>query len=223
MSNFKLRLTLPWLDASGVMLRIAEQAESLIVYEHNVDCARPHIHALIWGCTRGYDTLVNWLKKVCPAPSDRSLGTKYGKDKKLVDFAFISYMSKGQYDPVYVKNISQETIADRKAQGYKVEGGKDIVDVLPEQTKLLRKMSPTKKLQIEMLEEMRAEIGDIDYDSLTDDTIYKVIRKVCMRNHYYLPRGLYKLMEFRDNLLLYGNASSASAEFAIAIARRSRI
>jgi len=60
------------------------------------------------------------------------LGTKYGKDKKLVDYGFISYMSKGQYDPVYVKNISQESIAERKAQGYKLEGGKDIVDVLPE-------------------------------------------------------------------------------------------
>lgn len=223
MSNFKLRLSLPWSDASGIMLRIADQCESLIVYEHSLDCSRPHIHALVWGSTRGYDTLSTWLKKLCPARSDRSLGTTYGKDKKLIDFGFISYMSKGTYDPVYVKGITQDAIAERKANGYIQEGGKDVVDVQAEQTKLLRKMSPTKKLQIEMLEEMRAEIGDVDYDSLTDVYVYNVIRKVCMRNHYYLPRGLYKLMEFRDNLMLYGNASAASNEFAIAIARRSRI
>lgn len=221
--DYKLRLSLPWVDASGVVLRIAEQSESIIVYEHSEGCERPHIHALILGLKRGYDTVVGWMKSICPSRSDRSLGTSYGKEKKPLDLGFISYMSKGKYDPVYVKGITDDDIAERKGQGYYKEGSKDIVQIELENGKLVKKVSPSKKLQIDMLEEMRAEIGDVDYDSLTDERIYKVIRKVCMANHYYLPRGLYKLMEFRDNLLMYGNASSAVNEFSIAIARRQRI
>lgn len=220
--DYKLRLTVPYADASGVILRIAEQCESIIVYEHSEGCERPHIHALILGLQRSYDTVVGWMKSICPARSDRSLGTSYGKEKKPLDLGFISYMSKGKYDPVYVKGISNDDIAERKGQGYYLEGSKDIVQLELENGKLVRKVSPAKKQQIELLEEMRAELGDIDYDNLynADEVIYKVIRKVCMRNHYYLPRGLYKLMEFRDNLLMYGNAASALNEFQVAIARR---
>jgi len=223
MTSYKLRLTLPWLDASGVILRIAEQCESIIVYEHSEGCERPHIHALIQDLKRSYDTVSGWMKSVCPARSDRSLGTSYGKEKKPIDLGFISYMSKGKYDPVFVKGISEQEIVERKAQGYYQPITNDFIDVALENGKLVKKVSPSKKLQIDMLEEMRAEIGDVDYDSLTDERIYKVIRKVCMANHYYLPRGLYKLMEFRDNLLMYGNATTAINEFAIAVARRSRI
>lgn len=221
--NYKLRITLPWMDASGVLLRIAEQSDAMVVYEHSENCSRVHVHAYVEGLKRGYDTVVNWMKAICPVREDRTLGTTYGKDKKPVDLGFISYMSKGRYDPVYVKGITEQVLAERKALGYYKEEGKDIVDIELQNGKLVKKVSPSKKLQIELLEEMRAEIGDVDYDSLTDEYIYKVIRKICMANHYYLPRGLYKLMEFRDNLLMYGNASAASSEFAIAIARRQRI
>lgn len=223
MSNYKLRLTQSYHDCSGVIQKIASHCDSIAVYEHSENCERVHVHAIIFGLRRGYDTVVDWMKSLCPVKTDRQLCTTYGKgkDKKPVDLGFISYMSKGKYDPVYVQGISDEDIADKKALGFTQEHSSDVVDIITTQGgKLVKNVSPSKKLQIQLLEEMKAEL---DTEHPTDDMIYKVIRKVCIKNHYYLPRGIFKIMEFRDNLLFHLNSEDLHNDYKIAIARRQRI
>lgn len=224
MSNYKLRLTASFQDCSGVIQRFAEASSAVVVYQHSENCSRVHIHALVKEFTKSYDTAVNWMKQICPDRADRQFCATYTVDKKKVpvDDSFISYMSKGSLEPVFVQGFSTEVIADYKAKGYD-KGSKDIVDVVAESGKLVKQMNPSKKLQIQLLEEMRAELGDVDIDSVSSENMLKVIRLVCMRNHYYLPKGLYKLMEFRDNLLLYGNSNVLADEFSVAIARRQRL
>lgn len=223
MKDYKLRLSKTWMDCSGIIHKIAEQCDQLVVYEHSADCTRPHIHAYIGGLRRSYDTILGWMKTACPLKSDRTLGSTYGKPPQPVDISFISYMSKGRYDPCFVQGVTEDIIAHYKSLGYYKEDTNDMIDVELVNGRMVKQVSPAKKLQIQLLEEMRSELGEVDYNSLSDESIYKAIRKVCMHNKYFLPRGLYKLMEFRDNLLLYGNSQHALNEFAIAIARRQRM
>lgn len=223
MSHYQLRLTASFHDCSGVIQRFAEASEAIVVYQHD-ESNRVHIHALVKGFTKSYDTASNWMKQICPVKEDRSFVTTYkkGKARYPVDDNAISYFSRGKLDPVFKSGLTDEFIAEYKTKGYDKKGLKDVVDVIAEGGKLVKQLTPSKKLQIQLLEEMRAELGDIDLD-IPAKHIFDVIRKVCMRNNYYLPKGLHKIMEFRDNLLLYGNCPDLVTEFENAIARRARI
>lgn len=230
-----LRLTLSFEDSTELIEKLHKHSERFIIYEHEASerVARTHIHGYVEIRKGAYDTIWNTMKKLTPNDDkgrDRTYSLTYkckesGK-KQPVNKDYISYMSQGILDPKVSKGFEEQEIQDLKAKGY----GKPVVTMLKsEHGHLVKEKSPAKKLQIQLLEEMLAELPAptmLDYVSHADREIFDVIRKVCKRNNYFLPKGLHKVIEFRDNIRLYldnkPDVELLKQEYDNALARRLR-
>jgi len=105
--SYALRITRTAKELTAFWERLSGASLRLIVYEHQA--ARPHCHALVEGASVGTDSMKNWIKKALgvstfpktdwqfKAPTDNPLG-------------FITYMSKGTLEPVYMKGFEPEQV-----------------------------------------------------------------------------------------------------------------
>lgn len=123
--NYAVRITREYSQLLSYIPRIALVCEKMVVYEHNENVSRVHIHAHIWGCSQTDDTLKNWLSQTLGVKvnkSDISFKQQYkpkGSTQSMpIDDGNISYMSKGKYNPVYVKGYTNEEIEELKAKGF---------------------------------------------------------------------------------------------------------
>jgi len=123
--NYAVRVSRPYNQLSSWVSRIALVCEKMVVYEHNENVSRVHIHAHIWGCSQTDDTLKNWLSQTLSVKvnkSDISFKQQYkpkGSTQTMpIDDGNISYMSKGKYNPEYVKGYTNEEIEKFKSQGF---------------------------------------------------------------------------------------------------------
>lgn len=115
--NIAFRVSLAFSDVK--LEQLYEDCEKVIVYEHPADdeVSRTHIHGLCIGYKHKDDTFRKFFK----GKYEYALTLKNKKTGAPVDETFITYMSKGCYDPVYVKNVSDEEIELGKSLGFKVE------------------------------------------------------------------------------------------------------
>lgn len=117
MSNWKLRVDGSWHDVSSAMLLISDRCQKAVYYEHPATGSKCiHIHGLIWGYSQKEDTLRNRLKAITKGSYEASQNQR--KKGPPVDEKFISYMSKGKYDPAFVKGWSAEEIESYKSVGF---------------------------------------------------------------------------------------------------------
>lgn len=115
------RLTYTFNRVEKVFESIANDSENVkvIVYAHNDDCERPHIHFLIENFKKSTDTIKNWIVKALgekPSKDMWTMKSTYGKDKIPVDYGYITYMSKGKYDPIYQKGFRDSMINEYKSK-----------------------------------------------------------------------------------------------------------
>lgn len=112
------RVTRTFSDMSEVIDRMSEKSKLLVVYAHNEECERPHIHFLI-DTDVSTDTIKNWIKKCLNVTTfnkmDWSFKSTYGDDVP-VDNGYVTYMSKGKYDPLYVKGFTDSEIKELKTR-----------------------------------------------------------------------------------------------------------
>jgi len=128
--NFKLRVDGSWSDISGVIItKIEPYCEKVAFYQHPAEFPKGvHVHALLWGWTKKEDTLRNVIKALRPGNATTwsyELCQNQKKKGPPVNEDFISYMSKGKFDPCLLKGWSQEYILEQRAKGY------DKKDVIP--------------------------------------------------------------------------------------------
>lgn len=123
--NYAVRITRPYVQLASWVSRVAMVCEKMVVYEHNENVSRIHIHAHIWGCADTDDTLKNWLSQTLNVKvnkSDISFKQKYkpkgSLQSKPIDEGNISYMSKGKYDPVYNKGYTDDELKVLKEKGF---------------------------------------------------------------------------------------------------------
>jgi len=111
-SCFFARITRPYADLSGVVARWALRCERLVVYEHTgSETEKVHIHAAIFAAHCDKKTLKN----------DYSfLGLKGNEDHSWKEWdgvaAAITYMTKGELEPKYLKGYTSEEINELKAK-----------------------------------------------------------------------------------------------------------
>lgn len=87
--------------------------ERLVAYEHGEDVNRVHIHVIVDKCQCSTDTLKNYIKKHCPVPP--RAGNKFWSFKKASDInGAITYMTKGIYEPVFVKGFTENELDECK-------------------------------------------------------------------------------------------------------------
>jgi len=190
MSNYAIRITKSYDDLSGIFLKYNETSNVVVVYQHP-DEGNVHCHILLMECTVSTDTLKNYIRKVVGQVERSEWSFKAG-----ANLDFISYMSKGKYDPCHTHGIAVDEIAKYKSKGY------DGKAVRLEDGKLIRPViEGKKKTKRELIEIMRANINpDLGYEG-----ILKGIRKVLTENNEVL--GNYKVFDYVDAYMMYANKS----------------
>lgn len=116
--SYAIRITNTAEELRPFWERLSGQCLRIIAYEH-LDGARPHCHAYVVGATVSTDTMKNWIKSILQVKtypkSDWAFATKT-KDNRPLDDGFIIYMSKGMYEPVYVKGFDPEEVEKHKGK-----------------------------------------------------------------------------------------------------------
>lgn len=113
MFNFAVRITLPFSDVSGAVRSWAMKADKLLCYEHtNTD--KLHCHLLMLNTSVDAERLKQ-LAKACGVDgkgnqfwSFKTKSKHTGPVSEETSGRYITYMTKGQFDPKYVKGYEQE-------------------------------------------------------------------------------------------------------------------
>lgn len=210
MSSFVFRISTAYDDVK--LDELFELCERVIIYQHSADDSvkRTHIHGLVFGCTRKEDTVRN---KFFKGKYEYSLKSK-------VDDKFITYMSKGKIDPVYNKGFDPELVRLRKSewQDHRITSTVDVSD------KTSNKKTKKELLRI-MLETYDKQWADVDKKSsmryMSLDSVLRHIRKVLIENNEVI--GMYKVMDYYDSFMMFGNEEGWIEMVASKINSRSRI
>lgn len=189
MSNYAVRVTRSASALSKVYEKLDSQCESVIVYEHP-DEGNVHCHMLLLVCEVSTDTLKNYIRKVVGNVERTEWSFKSGADKD-----FISYMSKGKYDPVHLFGLGADEIAVYKAKGY------DKKAIRLEDGHLVKPIKAgLKKTKRELVELM---VTKIDVPSATPNQMMHTVRSVLVANNEVV--GCMKSLEYIESMMMYGD------------------
>lgn len=199
---FKVRITKSYTECKEKLAEWFSQSK-YIVYQHDV-VDNVHIHLLL-DYNKKEDTLRNILKKIYNS-TEYSIGTTYGKRPftKPVNESFVSYMSKGNLEPVFNNLLSDERVAELKLLGY----DKDNV-ITPVITTAKRK---TKRELVDLIYESMLEQKQITNSDLSLDEELQVIRRVLVRHNEVL--GYYKIIDIYDAYNTYYNPDNLFTSIA---------
>lgn len=111
-------------DYSSFLTQINNDCEKAIWYYHpggKKDADRPHIHGLIVNYKYTDDTLRKNVKKVfsLSEPTQHGISCTFSRGVKMTEFnwfKYITYCSKGQYDPVSNKLFDEKEVSELKAK-----------------------------------------------------------------------------------------------------------
>lgn len=196
--NLQIRISRPYDDISQWIL--AEDCSQCVVYEHESDdeISRTHCHVWIKNVMCNTDTLKNHIRKVVGKvdKSDWAFMEVNKKTKTPYNDTLITYMSKGKLLPKYVKGFIEEEIESFRLKWTQPNPitTQDGMLVVKREIKDSKKKTKRELIQ-EMLETYLPEMD-------TDEMI-ELIRKVLIRNNEVI--GMYKVIDYYDSLLCYGN------------------
>jgi len=90
--------------------RLSGHCIRLIAYEHT-DGARPHCHAYVEGATVSTDTMKNWIKRALSVTTFPKGDWVFATPKPdQTPEGFITYMSKGKYEPCHNKGFEPNQV-----------------------------------------------------------------------------------------------------------------
>lgn len=117
-TSYAPRITLTWDEFQVVAPAWAERCESLAVFEHPADTntQSTHLHLLMLGCEIKAEQFKRTLKGLLPGITTTGNKLWQWESKQTPDNSFLTYMSKGVHAPKYVKNFSEELVAERRSQ-----------------------------------------------------------------------------------------------------------
>lgn len=188
------------------------KATSIIAYQHDADdeVSRTHVHMLVIesgvkpdGLKARFKTLYGNIDK-----TDWSFASSFKDGQTATPISvessskFITYMSKGELAPVFSQGYNPEDVLRLTQQWVKpvkqlsVKNGKFVrqTDDVPDKPK------KTRRTLVEiMLDRVKDE--DVDYED-TRKTL-SIIRKVLIENNEVV--GMWKVMEYYDAVMMYGN------------------
>jgi hypothetical protein len=201
-----IRITRGYEQVKEWVNKVADNSVSCIVYEHTGEKTKKvHIHLLVEGAKVSTETLKRWLSSGpmdMYARSDWSFKEKY--DNKPVDRGCITYMSKGHLDPVFVRNIDDQTIYELKNKWVVYKGNNDKPDT-------------NKATQYQMLLEMVDIVKSNGVDLCEVSAVFRVISQTLRK--YQMVTSLYKMRDYYDSIRLYVEHHSVHDDFCNLIAR----
>lgn len=178
--DIALRITRPYSDLASVFQSL--EAEKIVVYQHD-DSNRVHIHALILNCPILVIAVKRRIEKVLGKvnASDWSFKTSDITDN------FITYMSKGKLDPLYVKGFDAD-----KIDGYRLSW------VAPKKQSKLSVKDKTQTFK-DIINEVCAISKDLDYQNYQD--IKFVVQNLVLRlNKNDICTSRYKIRDLVETV-----------------------
>jgi len=234
-----IRVSLPYADISGNIQTWANRSQRVLVVEHEADdeIATTHVHIALFDC----EVQAEALKRMFLNPGS---GNGFWSFKKWTDQAHFNmqdtpysyypvYMFKGSLREKFVKNYSPAEIEEfRKAWqnlANTLPASQEIAG--PRQTNLLDAKPKSKltkhgiigevvNLVLSEYPSLSAEQRKVKLEDLTETQIYKLIRKVLIRENQAL--GLYKIVDLYDAFVMYHQKEKALADFRHVLDKRSR-
>ena len=114
-ASFAVRITRPYSDLSGMFHVWSLQCEKLLVYQHTGSQTElVHCHALIVNLRVTKERLKQ-LSVVPGRPLNGNQDWSFKTAKETTD-KYVTYMSKGQYDPLYVMGFELDYLNRMKAE-----------------------------------------------------------------------------------------------------------
>lgn len=200
----KVRVSRPYDDLKEFIEKLADACEVLVVYEHQADDSinRTHIHAYVEDPKVSTDTMKNWVKKVLKVTSFPKSDWSFTEAR---DRGFITYLSKGQLDPLFVKGIEVEACRLLKADWVEQPQKKGKIQyILKAENPQERKMR-----QAEMIAEIRrrihtdAPVDDLGYHNIQN--VLHIITDVVVRQNQNVC-GRYKIRDYYDTVMALENS-----------------
>lgn len=213
MPNYAPRVSLPYYDVSGVIELWSQSCDSMAVYEHEADeeVNTTHVHLIMLNSKYKTPERLKQIFRLY-VNDDRNGNDLWAwthKNYPNPDMNFITYMSKGNLRPVFLKNISPAEVEELRnkwvapiAKGVK-SSQSSLVDendvkkstkfqVVEKVVNLILAKSP-----LLITEEQRR-----DYLlEVCDEVVLKAIRNVLIAEHQAL--GLYKVIDIYDTFVMY--------------------
>lgn len=123
MHAWSIRVDGSYQDLSGFFVKFIDKSEEVVIYEHPpTPKGHPvHCHAQFWEAKFSKQTFYDNVKKVQHIASEtdkKKQATMYYCKELKSRSIYIRYMTKGKYDPVFVKNIEQHVIDYEKSLGF---------------------------------------------------------------------------------------------------------
>lgn len=117
--HWQVRISRPWYDISGSMIKLADKSETAVCFEHPPDdeVSRRHCHCYFMNINLKYDAMNERLKKLFPDISgnrDFAISGTAGKRKGPIDLsgAYIYGTTEAFHAPKWLKNISMSTVEE---------------------------------------------------------------------------------------------------------------
>jgi len=202
----KIRVSRPYDDLKEFIEKLADACEVLVVYEHQADdsVSRTHIHAYVEDPKVSTDTMKNWVRKALN-PSG-ILPFVFPKADwsftSATDRGFITYLSKGHLDPLFVKGIEEEACRLLKTEWVDkpVKKGK-VQYILKVENPVQQKLRQT-----EMVDEIRRRVNDYkgeEYDGKYDPIrVVRIIKQVVVIENNTVC-GRYKFRDYYDTVMAH--------------------
>lgn len=192
-------------DYDNICERLAKVSDRAIFYLHpggKKHADRPHIHGLLVNCGKTAKTVREWLRTEFGLKvngGEYAVSSEFewnGKKTKMTDMhypRYITYMSKGQYDPVYTKDFSKEETD--MAKFVWVEPEKDVPKtiVIEPREKVIKKLTQwqlAREAEIEYLIQYPDEI----IENYCPRKMAQIIITLCQKNkiltHKILVRNI---------------------------------
>lgn len=208
MPNYAPRVSLSYADMSGVVQEWSQACKAMVVYQHEPDkeVNRVHLHMVMLDCKfKTAEALKRqFLSRVKTERKGNELWSWEHKQFPNPDIKFITYMSEGKLAPVFVKNISPDTIEELRLQWV-------VYESTPKGESLSEKKEAT-KTKYELVQDMIKEINNEDVIGLGErqlaDYVVRVVLRVLRKNRIVI--GRYKIREYRDAVMYYREGADHS-------------
>lgn len=194
--NYAIRITLPFDLCKDIISKWSDRCKEVVVYQHSADeeISKTHIHLALYGCEVKAEALKRmWID--CPGKGNEFWSWKdlepmssYGAEGEVRNSKYITYMSKGNLAPVFIKNISEDLV-ERSRQNW------------VEPVKADKTGDPSEKVIKKVIDSIKESFV---YDRLTDEdivdrvecsaeTLCKIVRRETFRQlwgeHRRFPHG----------------------------------
>lgn len=111
-------------DTVELCKRLSEQAETALFYLHPIKDSTgkelPHIHGLIYNWSKSDDTFRNQVKKAHNVKGNQlAVSNTYERGTKMTQEhidRYVTYMSKGKFEPFYNKGFEADWIDNKKRE-----------------------------------------------------------------------------------------------------------